>query len=52
MRLSKNFSLRELTKSTAERSGIHPKDLEHLVNMTHLRFMCFNLSGMNLELLQ
>ena len=39
MRLSRNFSLRELTKSaTAERSGIDntPKDLEHLVNMTHL----------------
>ena len=38
MRLSRNFSLRELTKSaTAERSGIDntPKDLEHLVNMTH-----------------
>ena len=39
MKLSRNFSLRELTKSaTAERSGIdnNPKDLEHLVNMTHL----------------
>ena len=39
MKLSRNFSLRELTKSaTAERSGIDntPKDLEHLVNMTHL----------------
>ena len=39
IRLSKNFSLRELTKSaTAERAGIDntPKDLEHLVNMTHL----------------
>ena len=39
MRLSRNFSLRELTKSsTAERAGIDntPKDLEHLVNMTHL----------------
>ena len=39
MKLSKNFSLRELTKSsTAERAGIdnNPTDLEHLVNMTHL----------------
>ena len=39
MILSRIFSLRELTKSaTAERSGIDntPKDLEHLVNMTHL----------------
>ena len=40
IRLSKNFSLRELTKSaTAERSGIDntPKDLEHLVKMTHTK---------------
>ena len=39
MRLSKNFSLRELTKSaTAERAGIDntPKDIEHLGNMIHL----------------
>jgi len=39
MRLSRNFSLRELTKSaSAERAGIDntPKDIEHLGNMIHL----------------
>ena len=38
MRLSRNFSLRELTKSSTAKEPIDntPKDLEHLVNMTHL----------------